>query len=53
MLRDVALALVTGMLAGAGFGLARLPVPAPPTIAGVVGVGALALGWYLGRRLRP
>lgn len=52
-MRDVVLALVTGVTAGACFGLARLPVPAPPTIAGVVGVGALALGYYLGTRLRP
>lgn len=51
-MRDILLALVTGTAVGAGFGVARLPVPAPPTIAGVVGVGALALGWYLGRRLR-
>lgn len=52
MMREIAMALVTGVLAGACFGVARLPVPAPPTIAGVVGVGALALGYYLGSRLR-
>lgn len=42
-------ALVLGIVVGGVFGLARLPVPAPPTIAGVLGVVGLWAGWSLVR----
>ena len=38
------LALCTGFLAGAAFAAVGVPIPAPPTIAGVLGI----IGIYLG-----
>jgi len=39
------LALVTGVLAGGLFAYLRIPVPAPPTLPGVLGVTGLFLGY--------
>ena len=44
---NAAQALALGILVGLTFGLARLPVPAPATIAGVLGVVGISSGWYL------
>ncbi|MGE5591258.1 MAG: XapX domain-containing protein [Bacillota bacterium] len=49
-LRDVALATVTGIVAGFAFGKLRLPVPAPPTLAGVLGIVGMTIGYALARR---
>ncbi|MDR5655572.1 MAG: XapX domain-containing protein [Halobacteriota archaeon] len=38
------LALLTGLLTGVVFGLLKAPIPAPPSISGVLGI----LGIYLG-----
>ncbi|CAI50119.1 XapX family protein [Natronomonas pharaonis DSM 2160] len=47
-----ALALLTGFLAGAVFALVGVPIPAPPTLAGVLGIVGIYLGFksvdYLG-----
>lgn len=47
-----ALALLTGFLAGAVFAYVGVPIPAPPTIAGVLGIVGIYLGFkvveYLG-----
>jgi XapX domain-containing protein len=43
-MREVALALVTGVLVGGLFQLLRLPIPAPPVLAGVAGVAGVWLG---------
>jgi XapX domain-containing protein len=43
----VALALCTGLLAGALFASLRIPIPAPPNLAGVMGI----VGIYLGYRV--
>lgn len=48
-MKDVALALLVGFVAGVGFGFAKLPVPAPPTIAGVAGILGITVGWWLVR----
>ena len=45
-MKDVLMALIVGLLVGAIFRLVKLPVPAPPTLAGVAGI----LGIYLGYR---
>jgi XapX domain-containing protein len=37
-------ALVTGMIAGSIFTVAKLPLPAPPTVAGITGVVGIFLG---------
>lgn len=46
------LALATGFLAGAAFAAIGAPIPAPPTIAGVLGIVGIYLGFrfveYLG-----
>lgn len=39
------LALLTGFLAGAVFALVGVPIPAPPTIAGVLGIVGIYLGF--------
>lgn len=45
-------ALLTGFLAGGAFALVGVPIPAPPTIAGVLGIVGIYLGFkvveYLG-----
>jgi XapX domain-containing protein len=47
-----ALALLTGFLAGAAFAYVGVPIPAPPTVAGVLGIVGIYLGFkaveYLG-----
>lgn len=43
----VALSLLTGLLAGSLFRFFQVPIPAPPNLAGVVGI----VGIYLGYRL--
>lgn len=45
--QTVAVALVIGAICG----LLRLPLPAPSTLAGVAGVVALFVGWYVVRQL--
>ena len=41
------LAFLTGLLAGALFAFLEVPIPAPPTISGVLGI----VGIYVGFRL--
>jgi XapX domain-containing protein len=40
-----ALALCTGFLAGAVFAAVGVPIPAPPTITGVLGIVGIYLGF--------
>ncbi|MDG2488602.1 MAG: DUF1427 family protein [Roseibacillus sp.] len=46
---EIVLALTVGIFVGVIFSAFKLPVPAPPAIAGVVGI----LGIYLGAQLWP
>lgn len=41
------LALLTGLLAGGVFAFFRVPIPAPPTVSGLLGI----IGIYLGFKL--
>lgn len=50
MIRDALLALFVGLIAGVVFALAKLPVPAPPTVAGVLGILGITVGWWAVRR---
>ena len=48
-LTEILLALTVGIVVGIIFSACKLPVPAPPAIAGVVGI----LGIYLGAQAWP
>lgn len=41
------LALLTGVFAGALFSYLHVPIPAPPNIAGILGIVGLYLGYKL------
>lgn len=49
ILKDIVLALITGMIVGGVFSLMRLPTPAPQSLAGVVGIFGIWLGFILVR----
>ncbi|MBE3587359.1 MAG: DUF1427 family protein [Thermoanaerobacteraceae bacterium] len=51
-MKESLLALLTGFLAGAVFAWLKLPVPAPPTLAGVMGIVGLFLGYLAFQRCR-
>ena len=42
-----ALALLTGIVAGAVFSFFQVPIPAPPNVAGILGIVGLFLGYRL------
>ena len=44
-MKDIVLSLGTGMAVGLLFAAVRLPVPTPPTVAGVAGIVGLFLGY--------
>lgn len=46
-MKDYLLALVTGTITGAVFSLLKLPIPAPPALAGVIGIVGVWLGFAL------
>ncbi|HAT20494.1 MAG: DUF1427 family protein [Verrucomicrobiota bacterium] len=46
---EILLALAVGMIVGILFSACKLPLPAPPAIAGVVGI----VGIYLGAQAWP
>ncbi|MFB6132455.1 MAG: XapX domain-containing protein [Halanaeroarchaeum sp.] len=41
------LALLTGTIAGAVFAYLQVPIPAPPTLAGVLGIVGIYLGYKI------
>ncbi|MCT4619172.1 MAG: DUF1427 family protein [Marinisporobacter sp.] len=38
------IALITGIITGAVFTFAKLPLPAPPSIAGIMGIFGILVG---------
>lgn len=46
-MKEAALALLAGVLVGVFFKVIRLPLPAPPVLAGILGI----VGIYLGGRI--
>ncbi|MFD1735131.1 XapX domain-containing protein [Bacillus salitolerans] len=46
-MKEVILALLTGIIVGFLFALLRLPIPAPPALAGVTGIVGVYLGFKL------
>ena len=49
-MREIILSMVTGFAVGLLFAKLKLPVPAPPTAAGVMGIVGLFLGYTLAIR---
>jgi len=43
--QEIVLALLTGFIVGLLFAVVRLPIPAPPALAGVVGIVGIFLGY--------
>jgi XapX domain-containing protein len=50
MIREVFLTTLTGMGVGAVFSIFKLPVPAPPVFAGLMGIFGLWMGYGLVQR---
>ncbi|MDL4839185.1 XapX domain-containing protein [Aquibacillus rhizosphaerae] len=50
---EVILALLTGTIVGFLFALLKLPIPAPPALAGVVGIVGVYLGFKVFQALEP
>ncbi|MFZ3589104.1 XapX domain-containing protein [Bacillus sp. DJP31] len=46
-MKEVILSLLTGTVVGFLFALLRLPIPAPPALAGVTGIVGVYLGFKL------
>jgi XapX domain-containing protein len=44
-MKEVLLALLTGLIVGFIFALCKLPIPAPPALAGIVGIVGIYLGF--------
>jgi XapX domain-containing protein len=51
--KEVILSLLTGMIVGFLFALLRLPIPAPPALAGVAGIVGIYLGVKLFQWIMP
>ncbi|POG55480.1 XapX domain-containing protein [Haloferax marisrubri] len=51
MASQLVLALLAGVFAGALFGLIETPIPAPPNLAGILGIVGIYLGYKGVQRL--
>jgi len=49
-MREVVLASITGLTVGLLFARLKLPIPAPPTLAGVAGIVGIFLGYVIATR---
>ncbi|RFB17242.1 DUF1427 family protein [Bacillus sp. HNG] len=52
-MKEVILALVSGLIVGFLFALLKLPIPAPPALAGVTGIIGIYLGFKLFQWIAP
>lgn len=50
-MKELILALVTGLIVGCIFKLLKLPLPAPPVLSGIVGIVGIFLGGVLTERV--
>lgn len=50
-MREVVFTTITGFIVGLVFARLKLPIPAPPTLAGVMGIVGLFLGYLAANRL--
>ncbi len=46
-MQEVILSLFTGIVVGLVFAIIRLPIPAPPALAGVMGIIGIFLGYKI------
>ena len=46
-MKDIIMSTLTGSACGVVFALLKLPVPAPPVFAGVMGIVGLWIGYFL------
>ena len=51
MIKEIFLTTLTGMGVGAVFSIFKLPVPAPPVFAGLMGIFGLWMGYGLVQRM--
>lgn len=51
-MKDAILVFVIGVVLGGTCGFFRLPIPAPPTVTGVMGILGVTLGFIIVMRLR-
>jgi len=49
-LRDVIMSTLAGLVIGILFARLKLPVPAPPNLAGVMGIVGIFIGYYVTTR---
>ncbi len=49
-MREVVLAVITGLIVGLLFARLKLPIPGPPTAAGLAGIVGLFLGYTIAVR---
>jgi XapX domain-containing protein len=49
-LKEWVLALVTGGVVGFLFAKLKLPIPAPPSLTGILGIVGIFLGYLLAKR---
>ncbi|QDP41688.1 XapX domain-containing protein [Radiobacillus deserti] len=52
-MKEIILALVTGFLVGFIFAWGKLPIPAPPALAGVTGIVGIYLGFKVFQWIGP
>ncbi len=53
IMKTVVLAIVTGFLVGFIFALFKLPIPAPPALAGIAGIVGIYLGFRAFMAIQP
>ncbi|WP_053363778.1 DUF1427 family protein [Bacillus sp. FJAT-27251] len=51
-MKEVILALLAGLIVGILFKMLKLPIPAPPVLAGVIGIVGVYLGGIAGEWLQ-
>ncbi|MFB5664177.1 XapX domain-containing protein [Alteribacillus sp. HJP-4] len=52
-MQDIILSLLSGIAVGLIFGFIRLPIPAPPALAGVMGIVGIFLGYKIYQWVLP
>jgi XapX domain-containing protein len=52
-MKEILLALLTGIIVGFLFAFLKLPIPAPPAISGITGIVGIYVGFKLFQWLRP